>query len=91
MKNHKNGSPRQTSRDVSSILEMKEEPEGWRKEVHIHAASIVAALQLLSHVRFFCDAVDCSPPGASVRGIFQARILEWVAISSSRGSSQPRD
>ena len=35
--------------------------------------------------------MDCSPPGSSVRGIFQARILEWVAISSSRGSSQSRD
>ena len=38
-----------------------------------------------------CDPVDCSPPGSSVRGIFQARILEWVAISSSRVSSQPRE
>ena len=35
--------------------------------------------------------MDCSPPGASVTGILQARILEWVAISSSRGSSWPRD
>ena len=33
--------------------------------------------------------VDCSPPGSSVRGTLQARILEWVAISSSRGSSRP--
>ena len=38
-----------------------------------------------------CDAMDCSPPGSSVHGIFQARILEWVAMPSSRGSSQPRD
>ena len=37
------------------------------------------------------DSTDCSPPGSSVHGIFQARTLEWVAISSSRGSSQPRD
>ena len=37
------------------------------------------------------DPMDCSPPGSSVHGIFQARILEWVAISSSRGSSQSRD
>ena len=34
-----------------------------------------------------CNLVDCSPPGSSVHGISQARILEWVAISSSRGSS----
>ena len=38
-----------------------------------------------------CDSMDCSPPGSSVHGIFQARILEWVAISYSRGSSRPRD
>ena len=35
------------------------------------------------------DPMDCSPPGPSVHGILQARILEWVAISSSRGSSRP--
>ena len=34
---------------------------------------------------------ETSPPGSSVHGIFQARVLEWVAISFSRGSSQPRD
>ena len=38
-----------------------------------------------------CDPIDCSPPGSSVHGIFQARILEWVAISFSRWSSRPRD
>ena len=38
-----------------------------------------------------CDPMDCSLPGSSVHGILQARILEWVAISFSRGSSQPRD
>ena len=38
-----------------------------------------------------CDPMDCSLTGFSIREIFQARILEWVAISFSRGSSQPRD
>ena len=38
-----------------------------------------------------CDPVDCRPPGFSVLGVLQARILEWVAISFSRSSSQPRD
>ena len=38
-----------------------------------------------------CERMDCCPPGSSVHGISQARILEWVAISSSRGSSRPRD
>ena len=35
--------------------------------------------------------MDCSPPGSSIRGIFQARVLEWIAISFSRVSSWPRD
>ena len=38
-----------------------------------------------------CDPVDCSPPGSSIHGILQARILEWVASFFSRGSSWPRD
>ena len=37
-----------------------------------------------------CGPMDCSPPGSPVHGILQARILEWIAISFSRGSSQPR-
>ena len=39
----------------------------------------------------FCHRVDYSPPGSSVHGILQARILEWVAFPFSRGSSQPKD
>ena len=38
-----------------------------------------------------CNPMDCSLPGSSVNGILQARILEWVAVPFSRGSSQPRD
>ena len=38
-----------------------------------------------------CDPMDGSVPESSVHGIFQARVLDWVAISFSRGSSQPRD
>ena len=38
-----------------------------------------------------CDPADCSLLGSSVHGILQARVLEWIAISFSRGSSQPRD
>ena len=48
---------------------------------------------MLSHsvVSTFCGPMDCSLSGSSVLGIFQARILEWVAIPYSRGSSRPRD
>ena len=49
------------------------------------------ALQSLSRVRLFCVPRHCSLPCFPVRGILQARVLEWVAISFSRGSSQPRD
>ena len=47
--------------------------------------------QSLSYVLFFCDSMDCSTTGSSVHGILQVRILEWVAIPSSRRSSWPRD
>ena len=47
------------------------------------------------HTRLLCltlrDSMDCSPPGPSIHGIFQVRILQWVSISCSRGSSWPRD
>ena len=38
-----------------------------------------------------CDPGDCSPPGSSIHGISQARILEWVVIAFSRGSFRPKD
>ena len=47
----------------------------------------VCGTQLLT----LCDSMDCSLPGSSVRESLQARILEWVAISFSRGSSRSRD
>ena len=47
-------------------------------------------VKFLSRVRL-CNPMDCSLPGSSIHGIFQARILEWVNISFSRRSSRPRD
>ena len=44
-----------------------------------------------SCVWLFVAPMDCSPPGSSVHGVSQARILEWVATSFSRGSPRPRD
>ena len=53
---------------------------------------IVSYLVLVTQSRTtHCDPMDYSPPGSSTHGILQARILEWAAISFSRGSSQPRD
>ena len=55
-----------------------------------HPCTEVGKVKLLSCVRL-CDPMDCSLPGSSVHGIFQAIVLEWIAISFSRGSSQSRD
>ena len=46
-------------------------------------------MKSLSRVRLLCDLMDHNLPGSSVHGILQARVLEWVAISFSRGSSRP--
>ena len=51
---------------------------------HLHLLS-------LSRVRLFATPMDCSLSGSSVHGILQARVLEWIAISFSRGSSRPRN
>ena len=58
-------------------------------QLWIHLCMLHAKLPLLYLT--LCDPMDCSPPGSSVHGILQARILEWVAMSSSKGSSQLRD
>ena len=50
----------------------------------------VKLLQSLSTL-WDCDPMDYSPPGSSIHGVLQARILEWVAMLSYRGSSQPQD
>ena len=55
-----------------------------------HCQSICACVVIQS-CPSLCDPMDCSYPGSSNHGIFQARILQWVVISSSRGSSQPRN
>ena len=47
--------------------------------------------KLLQSCLTLCDSMDCSPPGSSVYGILQARILKWVAMPFSRESSRPRD
>ena len=70
---------------------------GWTKRcLDLHCPfstweSLVCSYLLGQSCPTLCDPMDCSLPGPSVQGIFQAKILEWVSISSSRGSSQPRD
>ena len=53
-----------------------------------HARMCVIVTQLYPTL---CHPMDCSPPGSSVHGILQARILEWIVIPFSRGSSQSKD
>ena len=48
--------------------------------------NLYSVLSFFRHVQL-CDPVDCGPPGSSVHGILRARIVEWVAMSSSKGSS----
>ena len=67
---------------------------GWKcpelqKDINRQIKVKCGAVKSLSRVRL-CDPMDCSPPGSSVHEIFQARVLEWVAISFSRGPSWPR-
>ena len=64
--------------------------EPWVHGLSSRSIASVYMLSLQSSLTLF-DPMDCSPPGSSVHGILQARILEWVAMPSSRGSSQPRN
>ena len=58
---------------------------------HIHIVLMQSQFKSVQSCPTLCDPMDSSQPGSTVHGIFQARILEWVEISSSRGSSWPMD
>ena len=62
----------------------------WEMQTAHPSQRCLCASQVASVVSL-CNPMDCSPPGSSVHGILQARILEWVAMPSCRGSSLPRD
>ena len=62
------------------------------KEIQTHIyMHVMCCAQLLQSCLLLCDSADYSQPGSSIHGILQARILEWVTMPSSRGSSQPGD
>ena len=64
----------------------------WRKYNPCALLESVKAKVLLAQLYpTVCDPMDYGPPGSSVHGLFQARILEWFVISSSRRSSRPKD
>ena len=64
----------------TEIFNTKERKKERKKEIEV--AQLCLTL---------CNPMDCSLSGSSVHGIFQARVLEWIAISFSRGSSRPRN
>ena len=68
--------------DTTLMAESKEEPKSLLMKVKVLVAQSCLTL---------CNPVDCSLPDSLVRGILQARVLEWAAIPFSKGSSQPRD
>ena len=57
-------------------------------QVHFVVSSLHVPVNLLQSGLTFCYPMDCGPPGSSVHGILQARILEWIIMPSFRGSSQ---
>ena len=63
----------------------------WSTVNNIHSLNSMKWSQVAQPCPTFCNTMDCSLPGFSIHGIFQARELEWVAISFSRGSSWSRD
>ena len=71
--------PSQHTSKVNAILTLQ-----IRKMSFPHISNLGVCAQLSPTL---CGLMDCSPPGSSVHGIFQAKILEWIAISFSRGSS----
>ena len=60
----------------------------WEGEI---AKVACVRAKLFQWYQTLCNPLDCSPLGSSVHGILQARILEWVAMPSPRGSFRPRD
>ena len=69
-------------------VKFKKREKSWRSKCCKWSEVKVLVTQLCPTL---CDPMDCSLPGSSVHGILQVRILEWVAIPFSRGSSRPRD
>ena len=59
--------------------------------ITLHYSACVCVCSVAESYLILCDPTECSPPGSSVHGISQVRIPEWVAISFSRGPSQPRN
>ena len=73
------------------LTEKKKDKFLWKTHSGPPAQACVCVCSVAQTCPTLCDPMDGSPPDSSVHGILQARILEWVAMPSSRGSFQPRD
>ena len=90
-------SPLTTTRHYRSLLPAmetrhshKQKQNKPRKETSTHCKpTVVVDALVVKSCPTLCNPMDCSPPGSSIHGISQVRILEWVAIPFCRGSSQP--
>ena len=84
-----------TDTSLQDLVKIQTPSPGLRVSPRLSISNRISAWVWVSVKSFscvqLCDPMDCSPPGSSVHGIFQARVVEWVAISFSRGSSWPRD
>ena len=77
--------------DIKAKETIRKKTVRQHKYINISHLMQVCACSVTELCLTLCEPMDCSPPGSSLPGIFQARILEWVAISFSKGSSQPRN
>ena len=85
------GEPRSPALQADSLV--SEPPEKLKKKLwYIYIMQLFCCCFLVTQLYpTLCDRMNCRPPGFPIHGIFQARILEWVALSFSRGSSLLRD
>ena len=75
---------------MSDFQEQKEKGDNNRRNT-LRWSKVKSESEVTQSGPTLCDPMGCSLPGSPVHGIFQARVLEWVAISFFRGSSRPRD
>ena len=96
---HKDSDTQKEEKSIKCIKELVSSADAWgpfpleahEETVWIECQNLSACALSLQSCLNLCNPTDCHPPHYSVHGILQARILEWVAVSFSRGSYWPRD